>query len=93
MVVKHLMPDSDVATYLADTFSDTEQTITLLNIYNDTYSQDIEEIQAQSLDLQRIMDNVKKDTVSFRYFSEKIYTTGQQKDTTTHQPHNTWTMA
>ena len=28
MVVKHLLPDSDIATYLADTFSDIEQNIT-----------------------------------------------------------------
>ena len=42
-MVKHLIPDSDVAIYLADTFLDTEQNITIpsLNINNGSYSTDI----------------------------------------------------
>ena len=77
MVVKHLIPDSDVATYLADTFSDIEQNITLppLKIYNGSYSADIAAIQANSLDLAKLLNNVKEDTVSFRHLSEKLYHT------------------
>ena len=75
MVLQSFVPHNDLKGYLADTLNNTQSDIVLppLNLLNNSYTQDIANAETQTLDLRKVLNDLKTDTVSYRHLSEKVY--------------------
>ena len=75
MVLQSFVPCNYLKGYLADAVNDTKSDIVLLpsNLLNNSYTQAIATAETQTLDLRKVLNDLKTDTVSYRHHSEKVY--------------------
>ena len=75
MVLKSFVPHNNLQQFLADSLNETAIPIDLppLKLFDSSYSKDIAGLQSQSLDLNKVLDNLQMDKVSYRHLSEKLY--------------------
>ena len=73
MVLQSFVPHNDLKGYVADTLNNTQSDIPSLNLLNNSYTQDIATAETQTLNLRKVLNDLKTDTLSYRHLSEKAH--------------------